>query len=99
MLLLKRFNYYIIVLLFFTQLGCSSHQNDNNQDYPDSIIYDEDFGFCGYISCVDIKGTNNEKSISQGKSCNGLNEKNHAMGTGRYPHQRHKCVRILQRKQ
>jgi len=53
MLLIKRFNYYIIVLLFFTQLGCSSHQNDNNQDYPDSIIYDEDLGFCGYISCVD----------------------------------------------
>lgn len=53
MLLLKRFNYYIIVLLFFTQLGCSSHKNNNNQDYPDSIIYDEDLGFCGYISCVD----------------------------------------------
>ena len=53
MLLIKRFNYYIIVLLFFTQLGCSSHKNNNYQDYPDSIIYDEDLGFCGYISCVD----------------------------------------------
>ena len=52
MSLIRRFK-YIIILLFFTQSGCNSHQNNNNQDYPDSIIYDEDFGFCGYISCVD----------------------------------------------
>lgn len=52
MLPTSKFN-YIIFLLFFTISGCNLHQNDNNQDYPDSLIYDEDFGFMGYISCVD----------------------------------------------
>ena len=52
MLLIRRINYYVIILLFFIS-GCNSHPNDTYQDYHDSLIYDEDFGFCGYISCVD----------------------------------------------
>ena len=57
MLLIRRINYYVIILLFFIS-GCNSHSNDTYQDYHDSLIYDEeiydeDFGFLGYISCVD----------------------------------------------
>lgn len=49
----KLYWYILTIVYVCTLLGCGSQQCDNYDGCDSNLIMDDDFGFCGYIACVE----------------------------------------------